>query len=392
MTYRPGSPEAIENERLEHELAMYAQRHGIDRAPRLSPADRREAMAHAFAAALGHAPRSMHPAAENLRLGPAPFVGLAHECLRAAGRRMPAPGGDGFEVIAAALSTSDYPEIVTSTARGIAAAIQTDALADVLSVTQGQQVESFATNSFSSVDLDGLPLPSARTVDAFWYPRARLLSEGFQAYSVPAKLLFPREVLVGDSRGFVEAVVAAFAATAARNEAAALAAMLEANGNLQDGAAWFASAKGSDVSAAPLTVAGLAKAMAALRTVPTAAGEPANGQLAAVIVAPADEGTMLSVIEQLPQDRRPRCVVLPALTASTYWWAVAAPRSHPSIIRATLTGADPSAVSIGALLPAREFDQRTGEVRDLNGLHLECSHTVGLSAVSRLGICRCSKT
>jgi hypothetical protein len=346
---------------------------------------------HAFAAALGHAPPNPHPAAEGMRLGAAPFVGLAVECLRAAGRT-PQVHSDGFEAVALALRTSDFADIVTDTARGIAAAIQTDALADVLAVTQGQQVESFATNSFSSVDLDGLPLPAARTVDAFWYPRARLLSSGFQAYSVPAKLFFPREVVVGDSRGFVEATIAAFAATAARNEAAALAAMLEANAALADGTAWFASAEGNDVSAAPLTVAGLSKAMAALRTVPTSAGEPANGQLAAVVVHPDDEGTMLSVIEQLPQDRRPRCVVLPALTAATYWWAVAAPRSHPSIIRATLTGADPSAVSIGALLPARELDRRTGEVLDLNGLHVAASHTVGLSPVSRLGIVRASKT
>ncbi len=391
-SYTPGTAAWAENERLRAELNAIAASEG--RVAAWSVSDRLDALRDAFKAGYLRPTGELHPLAEHFLQGSGlTFRRLAEESLALAGRRMPADGGDGWPVIqAAALSTEHFPSVVLETARGIARELQNDAFADVLALTAPLQVQNYQESSYSAVDLEDMPIPSARTGGEFAYPTVRMTGEIFAAYSAPARLLLTLQAMVGDERQFLAAAMAAFLNVCARNELSRIAALLTANGNLQDGAAWMASAAGNDVTGAPLTVAGLGVAMAALRETPTVAGEPCNARLAAVAVHPDDEAAVLEVVQKLPQDRQPTVVALPGLAASTYWYAFGAPAQTPAIGRATLRGSDPSGVAISGLVPASRYDPSAGEQVSYPGLYIDMAHTAGLAPLGRCGLVRCAKT
>ena len=376
--------DALRAERLDAQL-------GVFRGPESAhwrPADRIQAAADAYALTMGLPRPAAHPlAARHLDGGRFGLVDLAESIMAARTGRPVERVGDGLQSVIMALSTAEFPSVVVETLRGIAAARQSDALTDLQALTADLVLPTYNSQSYSMVDLEGLPAPSAHEMENYHFASVRLTGETIQLHSVFARILITRQALANDDRGFIQAAISAFTAAAHRNEMGLLTGLVEANANLGDGAALFGA---SNTVVASLDATGLGLAYAKLRGQPTEGGDPADAAPAALLVHADDERAALGLMESLPADRRCRVVATARLTNADTWYVFARPDIYPVIGRVRLTGADPSAVSFSGLESAVARD-RDGTIREYPGVALPATHSVGYSVLSRIGAVACPK-
>lgn len=376
--------------RRAHLDAQLDQCRGPD-SSRWGPQDRLRAASDAFALHMGLPRMDAHPlATRHLERGPFGILNLAETILAAGNGRPPERMGDGYGTIIKAMSTAEFPSVVSETLRGLAAARQSDTLADLVALTAALELPSYNSQSYSLVDLEGLPAPSPNEMSEYHFANVRLTGETIQAHSTFARILITRQALVNDDRGFVRAALAAFTAAAHRNEMALLTGLVEANANLADGAPLFGAGTRNLVTAA-LDATGLGTAYSKLRSQPTEGGDPSDAAPAALLVHADDERAALALMEALPADRRCRVVATARLSTAGKWYLFARPDLYPVIGRVRLTGSGPSAVSFGGLEPA-VTRERDGTIREYPGVALPATHSVGYSVLSRIGAVACSKT
>lgn len=293
--------------------------------------------------------------------------------------------------ITAALTTSDFPEAIERTARGLARARRTELLEDLLASTAPIIARDYRGTSFSLVDVGTAPLPSAATMSDFWAIRPRLTGEVVQLHSAFAKLLVSLQVVENDDRNFLPSAIAAFVDACHRTELKAIAELLETNPTMADGVELFAAARGNVVTGTKSLILGtglLAAGMRTLRKQPTESGEPLGARLAIVIAHPDDEAILAGLLQAMPEAMRPRLIFLP-LATSTHWYGLADPRLAPVLGRVLLDGADPAGVSFTGTSPA-SYREPSGKIVDFPGFSIDASHTVGLVALSAVGAVRMS--
>jgi hypothetical protein len=123
-------------------------------------------------------------------------------------------------VIKAALGSGDLPQLLGTTARGIARKYRSQQLQDLIAISTQLEAIDYRPNSYSLVDLGDLPPPS----DQFGreYTEVNILATGepFKLLALYAKIGISIQALANDDRGLVAAGVKAFLTAAARNEAA----------------------------------------------------------------------------------------------------------------------------------------------------------------------------
>ena len=108
--------------------------------------------------------------------------------------------------------------------RGISQQRRSEALADIVALTMQIEAADYRPESYSFVDLEDLPAPSAATTSGnFHLASVKSAGESYQVFSNFTKILVTRQALVNDDRGFVRAAVNAFTAHAHRNEMATIA-------------------------------------------------------------------------------------------------------------------------------------------------------------------------
>ena len=345
--------------------------------------DHIEAAAQGFRAFMGlRPPRDPHPMADDLiRAGDFGFMDLATTCLEMNGRPLTS-AADGFNDIMAALSTSDYPTIITETMRGLAEARTADPglLADILAMTHPLRVKSYQAESYSVADLEDLPNPSPEQMNQYHVCTARITGESVRVLSLFAQILVSRQALTNDDRGFVSAAVSAFIAQAHRNELKMVSGLLE-SGTLADAGLLFHSDYSNTASGA-VDATGLKAATTALRSQTTEGGVASNAAPGVIVVHPDDEVAALQLVQTLPEDRRLR-VVTSAFLANTHWYLLAQPSAYPVVGRTLMEGASDTAVSFGAFEPASVLVE--GEIRDYPGVALPATHSVGIVPLSRIG-------
>lgn len=364
-------------------------------APAPSPADIREIAVHALLHSHGVKVRAMHPSAENLVRGGKPYSILdAAEAaieLHSGPDAIPRRGnGDGFNTIVQAMSTSDFPAIVETTLRGITEGRKSEALADILALTAQVEAASYKPESYSFVDLEDMPAPSAATTADFHFANVAASGEDVRLYSLFTKILVTRQALTNDDRGFVRAAVAAFTSHAHRNEMQTIAGLIESTDTLSDGTALFDAGEGNLVTAA-LDAAGLGTAFGALRAQPTESADLSDAAPAVMVVHADDEFAALALTETLPADRRPRVVATANMADATVWYLLSNPATHPVIARTRLDGSDVSAVNFGGFEPA-VWQDKDRKVHSFPGVVIPATHSVGYNVVSRIGAVKCSKT
>lgn len=348
------------------------------------PEDHRQAAQEAaVVSATGVRATDLHPlAAQLLERGPVGPARLAELLATAEGR--PWSGTLG-EIVALATASAHYPTAVTEAARAVLNARPSPFLPDLLAVAADVRVQTYAEEGFGLVDID-LSAPDANSGQLFTAITPHMLAQAAQTFSTFGKLILTIQALANDDANFLPSAVTAFATAAHRGEMEKIAALLEAN-ILPDGAALF-DAGNSNVGTGAVTAAGLGVGMALLRAQPTEAGKPAGAPVRALMVHPDQEASWLAVIESLPAERRPRLVVNPFLTG-TDWYAFSDPLAFPALARVLLVSADQSGVSVSGTSPASWEDEER-KVHDIPGIAVDVTHTVGLMAVSAVGVAKLS--
>lgn len=286
------------------------------------------------------------------------------------------------QVVSMSLSTGDFPDLLANTASGIARERRSLQLDGILALTFALEATNYRPQSWSHVDLDGVPQPSTNTAPTpYAAVKIRPTGEQVQIASVFCKIEVPREALINDDRGLFRAGVLAFLAAAARNEAAMLYGLIAANPTLKDGQALFGAATSSLVTSTALDSDGLGAAYAALRKQPTESGATSDAPAATLLVHADDEVTALELTESLPEARRPLVVATSALPDATSWYILGDPEDFPVFGRVRMVGSEVAGVTFERAVPAK----------DSFAIALPVSHQVGFSILSRIGAVRVDK-
>jgi hypothetical protein len=345
-------------------------------------ADHIQAAQHLLAHNYGIAPQNMHPIAEaEIQSGPRyTLADAAETCLEMNGHQLQA-GADPYRQILAAMSTSDFPNVVNETWKGIAESRRNPQLEKILALTFQITVDDYKQQSFSMVDLNGLEPPSFRTMHEYSDVHPIPTGEVIQVWSVFARIGISRQALANDDRGMFRAAISAFLRAAHSNEMQKLAALIETAGNLGDGQPLFHADFGNAHAAtgAPSETT-LATAMDLLRNQRTEGNDKADADVAVLLVPTSHEVAALRTIKELPIDARPRVVATAHLTsgATAPWYVLADPEVYPVLGRVRMENAPLSAVTFLDFEVADEFP----------GVYLPATHSVGYNILSRVGIVR----
>lgn len=297
---------------------------------------------------------------------------------------------DPRHLIQAMLTTSQFGDILTSTARGIAAArLGGSELFELLArCCQDVEVTNFNAESFSIVDLDSQEMPAATTGDDFWPIMPRILGEAVRVFTRPVRLVLTEQVLLADDRGFIKAAIAGYIDGCHRAEQRHLASLLHANPNLSaDGEPLFSEAAGNDKEVGFELALDTLEYL--LRTTPTEAGHPANARLATILTPPAWEGPINAALAaKRPPEARPRVLANVYAPSVMRLYGFGDPDYFPAIARARLRGSSRDAVNFPNIAPGAWLDRTTGKLHHVPGISLEATHSVGIWPVSRVGVVR----
>lgn len=394
MVYEPEAmlyePEA---HRSPKELRAALKRYHEGKKASYNRADQRQAMKHCMAKSFGLPVRDMHPIAESIleEYGEYSFIDAAEAALFMARGSVPERIGDGFNSIVMALATPDLPEVIRETVRGVAFERKSDLLASILALTHRVEVRNYNAQSYSFVDLKGLPAPGEDTMGEYVFANVQVTGEAVVAHSLFARILVTREALTNDDRNYVRAAINAFLASAHRNEMSMIVKLLETNAELKDGSPLF-HVDTSNQAVADLDATGLGTAFKTLRSQPSESGENTDAAPSTMLVHADDEVAALALIETLPERSRPRVVATSRLSDADSWYLFADTEIYPTIGRVLMEGHDASAVTFGGFESAVERDPVTGGSIEYNGLALPATHSVGFSVLSRVGAVKLTKT
>lgn len=357
-----------------------------------SRADHREAMVHALQKSFGLPVRNIHPIAQGvLAGGDYTILDAAESALDLQFGRIPERSGDGFNTLVQALGTADLPAVIQETANGIARERRSDLLPSILALTHQLEVRNYNAESYSFVDLENLPAPSAGTMGEYTFANVRVTGEAIQAFSTFARILVSRQALTNDDRNYIRAAVNAFVAAAHRNEMSMIVSLIESTSNLNDGTPLF-HADTANLAVAPLDATGLGTAFSTLRSQATESGDATDATPKTMLVHSDDEAAALALTETLPEGRKPQVVATSRLSNSDSWYLFADAELYPVIGRVRIEGGDLSAVSFDGFEPATRRDPETGEQHDFNGVALPATHSVGFNVLSRVGAVKLTKT
>lgn len=300
-----------------------------------------------------------------------------------------AVSADPTRTVINALSTADFPSIVQTTLRGVSEARPSAFEQDLLALTKRVDVANYQPESFATVDLE-TPIPSAGTGSRFFAITPSATGAEVQVYSLFARLIVSIQAIANDDRNYIAGALAAFANAAHRAEMQRIAAILETNAAWTDGTALF-HADRSNLAVAALDSAGLGTVMATLKSQPTESGLASGANVAALLVHPSDEYTALALVDALPIERQPRVIASPFLSNNDAWYAIAPPAQFPALGRVLMRDQPDSGISVGAPGAASWTDEN-GKTREVPGIAIDLTHTVGHSVLSPIGAAKFTKT
>lgn len=328
------------------------------------------AVPDALGMALGaHAIRNPHPFAEMVAPSPLRVAAFAAGQLLAASR----PGEAQAAVIGRGLRTQQFGNAIAS---GVEAAARRRFDAQARHAAAVSVVEVTRLGEPEPVGALDLSVPFENVSDGIEYKTANgALQDGESIVlsSLGRLVGITREAVFNDDLNLIEDAISATGVAAARLEARLVAAALEGTGNLTDGSPAFDAAFGN-VSAAAFDAAGLAAAMAALRTMAAADGEALDAAAVSLIVAAGLEYSARQLVHQagIPVE----VYVLPGLAAGRYYLS-ASPDVARSIALARLEGQS-HPLSVEAVRTPIAYDGSIVRVRI----------DTGAAMVGRLGIVR----
>lgn len=219
------------------------------------------AAADALAVRLGASPKTPHPAAADFRN--MPLTGMAALCLNSEGK--PTMGMSRSSVVQAAMTTSDFPELLSMTANRSLVTRFEALVGDHRQLCEsGNLVDFKPAKVVNTSFLPGL----VRKFEGGEIQFGAITdgAESYQLATYARGLIFTREAMVNDDLDAFGALLRTAANAAARLERDLVFGILTANAALSDGVALFHASHGNlDESHAAIGVAGLGIARTAMR-------------------------------------------------------------------------------------------------------------------------------
>ncbi len=289
-----------------------------------------------------------HPAVRDIqRLN---IVALAERFVSMAGKNCAGMGkGD---VVRAALTTSDFPLLLTGlTARSLRAGYQA-APATHTVWTGEREVADFRTQTLAQLS-EAPSLEEVREAGEYTFGSFAEAAETFAVKTFGKIVRFTRQALINDDLGALTTVPAAQGAAARRLEADLVYSKLTANPKMADGTDLFHGDHGNLVSATALSVSSLSVARAAMRSQKGLNGldflDPQPRYLLVpVALETTAEQLVASTVDPSKQNdtqnpgwiRGLQVVADPRLDADSTisWYLAAAPSQIEGIVRAYLVG------------------------------------------------------
>jgi len=292
-----------------------------------------------------------HPAASDLRRHR--LSDMAHDILSMYGR-LPldkSPAG----LISAAMGTSDFAELLANTA---ARSLRTDYLEQQgshLAISSEREVPDFREQSLVNLSA----APDLMEVPEFAEYKSGSVVDSASKFKVVTHgrlLQISRQAMINDDLSAFTQLPAAFGAAARRKEADEIFKQITGNVTVGDGHALFSTEHGNlAASGAPLSVASLGAARAAMRRQKSPGGLSYLDIQPAVLLVPTElqnvaETIVASLVDPSKQNDTNNLAWVRALTvvadprlddhSEVSWYLFAAPTSVDGLVRAYLAGQD----------------------------------------------------
>lgn len=286
------------------------------------------------------------------------------------------------------IGSGHFSEVLAGWAKVEAQAILDATVDDIRTTTTPIELQDYRPGAFPVISVTKI---DDLRIDDVTITMAGMTAAGGESLRVLAKtikLATSRELLANDDRQAIAAMYRAFGAQVGRRLGRDYAGLLEANANLTDGVALFASAEGNDLASAGVDAAAIGAMMAALRDRTTPDGEHTNAAPAALVVPTANEAAARAVVAAMfhPDDpARLRVIALPWLGGS-YFYLCADPVAAPSVALGSLEGSNGALVTFhpSAKSPpsGRNVDGSSRRVA-FEGAAVDARIAYGLAAVDR---------
>lgn len=273
-----------------------------------------------------------HPLAEALSLPK-----IAEACALATMARREIETDNG--VMARGISTSDFARVLASGVAKLALQTYEAQASEHLAFTTAFEVQDFKPVTIPAADATGVELELLGQ-NAEIARGAAILAAGngapVQLHTFARIVGISRQAVVNDDLGAFSNFVAGLGGSAARLEAQLVAAALEANPLMDDGAVAFDVAHGN-IEAAAISAEALGRAMAMLRNQRTAAGQLAGLRARHLVTSSGDEFAARVLLKDSGMADSIAVSVLANLPAGR-WFLLADPKACPAIATLQLTG------------------------------------------------------
>lgn len=289
-----------------------------------------------------------HPAARDVSRFS--ITDIAERVLSMGGKDMRGAGRDA--IISAALSTSDFPDLLGAAASK-AMQLGYETTSDSHAVfTSERDVPDFKKNTLVNIS-EAPGLLEVRELAE--YEHGNLLDSGseFQVATFGRLLTISRQALVNDDIGAFTALPNALGAAARRKEADLVFGLLTSNPLLKDGKPLFHASHGNMGTAAKLSIESLSLARAAMRKQKGIGGLGYLDPAPRFLIVPASLETLAeqlisSLVDSSKANETPSPAFVRGLTvvadprldatSETAWYLAADPRQVDTIVRAYLAG------------------------------------------------------
>ena len=331
----------------------------------IKPAEILAAAPDFFALQMGAAPTSTtHPLAESLSARK-----IAHAI--GAKLRKPTDTEADMAVMARGLASPDFARLLANGAKNVTIAAFDAAAQEHLQFAGVTAVEGFKAETLPAIDADVDMQPLSEFAEiAHGAGFTAAGGAAVQLTTFGRILLVSRHLVINDQLGALKAVFAAVGAHAAQKEAAVLAATLNSNPTMDDGAAMFNDA--NTVKTA-LDGAALGVAMAVLRNQTSAAGNALNLRAAHIVTAPELEYSARKAV--LDAGLAVGVAALAGLPAAR-WFLLPDPTFHP-VLTALRLAASPSPLRL-----------EHKALFDTDGTGIRVTADLGAAFLRRTGIVR----
>lgn len=324
------------------------------------------AASDAIAMHVGASLKQPHPLANHLTLSQIAFAAGAQA-------RLPQAGEHDLAVMGRGMGTADFSRAL---AEGVAqVTIKTySSQAEHLRFCAVQSVQDFQPAELPALDTDislELLAENAEIMHGYAFLTAGAAQVRLNTFG--RAIVISRQAIINDQTDAIGKIFASLGLSGARLEARMVAAALESNPVLDDGAVVF-HADYQNILASNLTGPNLGLAMALLRTQTTAAGNKADLAAKHLIVSPEDEYMARQLILESGLDVQ---VSVLAYLPSGRWFLTADPAISPTIGVLRL---------LGAKTPLRVEQKR--RMVEVDGAAVKVVADLGACLLSRTGIVR----